>query len=145
MFCRSPKKNSYALQPMESNYKKYASIQMMLSIKLKFDMRSVDHPFSYYINFGVSRVHSFFTGYTKLCMVIIGNNVHSIYSSFSWKHLILLYITGCLYIYIYWNTGWFKLVYMPDCNQMFGKSNGDTPHFFFSRTEVFVAYFRTIW
>ena len=49
---------------MESN-KKHASVNTMLSTKLKFDMCIVDHCSSYYINFGVSRIYSFFTGYTK--------------------------------------------------------------------------------
>ena len=47
---------------MESNYKKYASIKIVLSIKLKFYMCIVDHHSSYYINFGVSRRHSFLQG-----------------------------------------------------------------------------------
>ena len=50
---------------MSSNYKNYASIQTVLSIKLKFDKYTVDHRFSYYINFDVSRRYSFFTGYKK--------------------------------------------------------------------------------
>ena len=58
------KKNSYILQPMESNYKKYASVYTVLSIKLKFNMLIVDNFSSYTINFGGSRRFSFFTGYT---------------------------------------------------------------------------------
>ena len=50
------KRNSYALQPMESNYKKYASVYTWLSTKLKFDMCIVDHCSLNYINFGVSRM-----------------------------------------------------------------------------------------
>ena len=44
---------------------KHASILMVLSIQLKFDMCIVGHRSSYYINFGESRMHSLFTGYTK--------------------------------------------------------------------------------
>ena len=63
---RSTKKISYTLQTMESNYKKYASIQMVLSIKLKFDMCIVDQHSLYYINFTMSRTYSFFfLGYIK--------------------------------------------------------------------------------
>ena len=57
--------NYYALQPMESNYKKYSSVYTVPSIKLKFNKRIVYHFFSYYLNFGVSRRYSFFTDYTK--------------------------------------------------------------------------------
>ena len=64
-FYKSRKSNSYALRNMESNYKKYASIQMVLSIELKFHMCIIDHRSSYYFNFGVSRMNSFFTGHTK--------------------------------------------------------------------------------
>ena len=53
------KKDSYTLQPMESNDKKYANVYTALSIKLKFDMCIVDHRSSYYINFSVSRTYSF--------------------------------------------------------------------------------------
>ena len=61
----STKKNSYALQPMKWNYKKYASVETVVSIKLKFNKFIIDHFFSYSINLGVSRMDSFFTGYTK--------------------------------------------------------------------------------
>ena len=47
------------LQSKESNYQNYASLQTVFSIKLKFDMYIVDTRSSYYINFGVSRRHSF--------------------------------------------------------------------------------------
>ena len=46
-FYRSTKKNSHTLQPMESNYKEYASAYTMLSTKLKFTKFIVDHFFSY--------------------------------------------------------------------------------------------------
>ena len=57
--------NSNTLQLMKSNYKKHASVSTMHSTKLKLDMFIVDHFSSHYINFGVSRIYSFFTGYTK--------------------------------------------------------------------------------
>ena len=38
--------------------------------------------------------------YLSLCMVIIGNDVHSIYSYFSGKHKFILHITGFFNIYI---------------------------------------------
>ena len=64
-FLQEHKINSYTLQAMESNYKKYASVYAVLSIKLKFNKYIVDDFFSYCINFGVSRRYSLFTGYTK--------------------------------------------------------------------------------
>ena len=60
-FLQEYKKNPYALQLMESNYKKYASVLT----DLKFDMFIVDHRPSYYINIGVSRSYNFFAGYTN--------------------------------------------------------------------------------
>ena len=44
---------------MESDYKLYASVSMVSSIKLKFNIFIVDHRSSYYINFYVSRNHGF--------------------------------------------------------------------------------------
>ena len=41
-------------------YKKYACVYIALSIKLKFDVCTVDHCTSYYIDFGVNRIYSFF-------------------------------------------------------------------------------------
>ena len=64
-FYRRTKNNSYTLQFMESNYKKYVSVKTVLSIKLKFNKFIVDLFFSYSINFGVSRRYSFWTEYTK--------------------------------------------------------------------------------
>ena len=62
-FCfKCTKMSPYTLQPMKSNYKKHACILMVLSIKLKFDKCIADHRSSYYINFGVSRIYSYFTG-----------------------------------------------------------------------------------
>ena len=52
-------KNHYTLQPIESNYKNYVSVQKKLSIKLKYHMYAVDHSSLYYIKFVVSRRHSF--------------------------------------------------------------------------------------
>ena len=56
VFYRCIKKNSY----MESNYKKHASVYTMLSTNLKFDMCIVVWCSSFYINFGVSSIDSFF-------------------------------------------------------------------------------------
>ena len=96
----------------------------MLSIKIKFNVFIVDHFSSYCINFGVSRRYGFFTGYTKyhvlratgiftwirtkfiwgvclsLWMVIIGNYVHSVYSSFVGKYWVILYITNIFFLLI---------------------------------------------
>ena len=47
------------MQLKESNYKNYASVQTVLSIKLEFGIYIVGHHFSYYINFGLSRKDSF--------------------------------------------------------------------------------------
>ena len=58
-FLQEYQKNFYTLQSMESNYQNYASIQTVLSIKLKFDMYIADHRSSYFINFGASRRYSF--------------------------------------------------------------------------------------
>ena len=59
VFLQKRKKISYILQSKESNDQNYASVQTVLSIKLKFDMYIVDPHSSYYINFGVSRRCSF--------------------------------------------------------------------------------------
>ena len=50
---------------MESNYKNYASVYAMLSIKLKFYMCIVYHCSSTYISLSVNRIYSFFTEYTQ--------------------------------------------------------------------------------
>ena len=43
----------------------------MLSIKLKFNKFIIDHFFSYYISFGVSRRYSFFTGVDKMSCIMV--------------------------------------------------------------------------
>ena len=45
------KKNSYALRPVESNSLKYSSIQMVLSIELKFSMYIIGHCPTYCVEF----------------------------------------------------------------------------------------------
>ena len=52
-------KNLYTLQSKEPNYQNYTSVQTVFSIKHKFDVYIVDHRFSYYINFGVSKRYCF--------------------------------------------------------------------------------------
>ena len=64
-FLQEFKKEFLYITAKESNYKKYASEHTELLVKLKFDMCIVDHRSSHYINFGVSRRYSSFTGYTK--------------------------------------------------------------------------------
>ena len=64
-FLKGAQKNSYTLQPTEPNYKKHTSLSTAISIKIKFYMCIIDHHSSYYINFGMSRIYSSFTDYTK--------------------------------------------------------------------------------
>ena len=59
VFLQEHKNNSYTLQSKESNNQNYVSVQKVLSIKLKFYMYIEDLRSSYYINFSVSRRHSF--------------------------------------------------------------------------------------
>ena len=72
VFLQEQKQNSYTLQSKESNYQNYASVQRVFSTKFKFDMCIADQYSSFYINFGMSRMYTFFTGYTKchtLCLM----------------------------------------------------------------------------
>ena len=66
VFLQEHKNNSYTLQSKESKHQNYASVQMLLSIKLKFNMHIVDPRSSHYINFGVSRRYTFLQN-TKKC------------------------------------------------------------------------------
>ena len=44
---------------------------MVLPVKLKFSICIIEPIFVYYINFGLDRRYSFFTGYTKLFLLIM--------------------------------------------------------------------------
>ena len=64
-FYKSTKKNSYTLRPMESNSLKYSSIQMVLSIELKFGMYIIGHHSTYRVEFGEFRINSFLREHKK--------------------------------------------------------------------------------
>ena len=129
----------------------------MLVIMLKFGMRVVDPHFSYNINISAYKRLFFIAGFTKchtllpinwkcLCILVLLTylNMYKINALYCFHYVgsslqiacpelkmlllwnkVLLRVTSCLYTY--WNTRWFKPVEMPDSNQMFGNSSGDTP------------------
>ena len=56
---------SYTLWPMESNYLKCSSLQMIHSIYLKFGIYIIGHHSTYCVKFGEFKINSFFYRSTK--------------------------------------------------------------------------------